>query len=93
MNVFNYAYKGKEGEVEIICKIEEDSAFVIEILDTGLAFNPLTISDPDTKEDIDRRQIGGLGIFLIKKLTDDFRYRREDNKNIQELVVRLRRKD
>jgi serine/threonine-protein kinase RsbW len=89
MNIFNYAYQGKEGDVEVACKSEYGRAFIIEITDEGAPFNPLSATEPDTALDINERQIGGLGVFLMKKLMDDLRYRREDNKNILELVVDL----
>lgn len=89
MNIFNYAYKDKEGDVRVVCKTGQGSTFIIEITDTGIPFDPISVAEPDITQDIDMRQIGGMGIFLIRKLTDDFRYRREGNKNIQELVIKL----
>jgi len=93
MNIFNYAYREKEGDVEVVCKTVPGSTFVIEITDTGIPFDPFSVAEPDTTQDIDMRQIGGMGIFLIRKLTDDFRYRRDGNKNIQELVIKLTLQD
>ncbi|HOP86769.1 MAG TPA: ATP-binding protein [Syntrophorhabdaceae bacterium] len=89
MNIINYAYKQKEGYVEVVCKTEPEGTFVIEIIDTGIAFDPFSVPEPDITQDIDTRQIGGMGIFLIRKLTDDFHYRRDGDKNIQELVIKL----
>ena len=93
MNIFNYAYKEKEGDVKVVCKTEQGSTFIIEITDTGIPFDPFSVAEPDITQDIDMRQIGGMGIFLIRKLTDDFRYRRDGNKNIQELVIKLTPQD
>jgi serine/threonine-protein kinase RsbW len=92
VNIFNYAYQEKEGDVRVACKSEYRKAFIIEITDEGAPFNPLSATEPDTALDINERQIGGLGVFLMKKLMDDLRYRREDNKNILELVVDLTQK-
>lgn len=90
VNIFHYAYQEQEGDVEISCKTEHGRAFIIEITDTGMPFNPLSVSEPDTTLDVAERQIGGVGVFLIKKLMDDVIYRRDGNKNILELVVNLK---
>jgi serine/threonine-protein kinase RsbW len=80
VNIFNYAYKASRGEVKITCKVDE-TKFIIEIADTGVPFNVLSIADPDIKSNIMERREGGLGIFLIKKFVDDIQYRREDDVN------------
>jgi len=90
VNIFHYAYQEQEGDVEISCKTEHGRAFIIEITDAGMPFNPLSVSEPDTTLDVAERQIGGVGVFLIKKLMDDVIYRRDGNKNILELVVNLK---
>lgn len=87
VNIFNYAYKGREGEVEIICKLDNNKKFILEIVDSGVPFNVLSVEDPDITADISERQIGGLGVFLMKKLMDSVQYRYEDNKNILSLIV------
>ena len=90
VNIFHYAYQEQEGDVEISCKTEHGRTFIIEITDAGMPFNPLSVSEPDTTLDVAERQIGGVGVFLIKKLMDDVIYRRDGNKNILELVVNLK---
>jgi serine/threonine-protein kinase RsbW len=47
-----------------------------------------SLSDPDVTADVDERKIGGLGVFLIKKLKDEVRYRRENNRNILNLTIK-----
>jgi serine/threonine-protein kinase RsbW len=89
VNIFNYAYQGREGDVEVRCKSDFKTVFIVEITDEGGPFDPLSLAEPDTTLDIEERQIGGIGVFLMKKLTDDLRYRYEDNKNTLELVVNL----
>ena len=86
VNIFNYAYQNIEGDVEVSCKSDDDK-FIIEIEDSGVPFNLLSLKEPDTSLDISERGIGGLGIFLIKKLMDNVQYRREENRNILTLVV------
>jgi len=87
VNIFNYAYKGREGDVEIICKLDKNGNFILEISDTGEPFNVLSVADPDISADISERQLGGLGVFLMKKLMDEVQYRYKGNKNILRLIV------
>lgn len=89
VNIFRYAYQGQEGDVEISCRTEDGGTFIIQIIDSGMAFNPLSLSEPDTTLDIGDRQIGGVGVLLIRKLMDDVIYRRDGDKNILELVVNI----
>lgn len=86
VNIFNYAYKEREGEVEIICKLDKNNNFILEIVDSGFPFNVLSVEDPDITADISERQIGGLGVLLMKKLTDSVQYRYEGDKNILTLI-------
>ncbi|MBA4393854.1 MAG: ATP-binding protein [Desulfobacca sp.] len=87
VNIFNYAYREKEGEVEVICRTDQGRPLIIEIIDSGLPFNPLSKEDPDLKLDIAERKIGGLGVYLMKTLMDQVHYQREDDKNILTLIV------
>ncbi|MCR5485445.1 MAG: ATP-binding protein, partial [Clostridiales bacterium] len=50
--------------------------------DRGVAFDPLAKDDPDITASADERQIGGLGIFMVKKSMDKVEYKRENDKNI-----------
>ena len=86
VNIFNYAYKGTNGEVEITCKLDNNNNFILEIADSGFPFNVLSVEDPDITADISERQIGGLGVLLMKKLTDSVQYRYEGDKNILTLI-------
>jgi anti-sigma regulatory factor (Ser/Thr protein kinase) len=87
VNIFKYAYKETKGDVEIICKLDDNKRFIIEIVDTGIAFNVLSVTAPDISADISERQLGGLGVFLIKEVMDAVLYRYEDNKNILALIM------
>jgi anti-sigma regulatory factor (Ser/Thr protein kinase) len=68
VNIFNYAYKdsGLDGNVEITCMLADAQSFIIEIADSGVPFNILTVREPDVTADIDKRPIGGLGVFFCK---------------------------
>lgn len=83
-NVVSYAYDNHDGEMEIRYEIfEEDTRYiVIDIIDEGKAFNPLEADDPDVTIDVSERQIGGLGLFIVKNTMDSLSYKRENNQNI-----------
>jgi len=87
VNIFNYAYKETNGDVEITCKLDDGKRFIIEIVDTGIPFNILSVEAPDTTADVSERRIGGLGVFLIKEFMDEVQYRHEGNKNILSLII------
>lgn len=87
VNICSYAYQGHTGDVTISCKTGTD-VLTIEISDMGTAFDILSIPDPDTSAEIDKREIGGLGVFFIRRFTDDVSYRRENSSNILRLVFR-----
>ena len=85
VNIAHYAYPDGEGTAKILTGA--NSEYVeITFIDSGVPYDPLAKPDPDVTLSIEERQIGGLGIFLSKKLMDDISYKYEDNKNI--LTVR-----
>lgn len=82
VNVINYAYPDREGMVEISCVPAKDGGITIEITDEGVPFDPLAVAEPDTTLPVEERRIGGLGIFMIRKVMDRVAYRRENGCNI-----------
>ena len=83
VNVSSYAYRPDVGDVTICIDFAENPAAVeITFIDSGKPYNPLEKDDPDTTLGIDEREIGGLGIFLVKKNVDDIAYEYADEKNI-----------
>lgn len=89
VNVSTYAYPDKNtGEVEVRCEMSNDAVLVIEILDTGTPFDIRSFSEPDLNVDISNREIGGLGIFLIRKMVDEVHYRRDGQRNILSFTIR-----
>jgi anti-sigma regulatory factor (Ser/Thr protein kinase) len=87
VNIFHYAYPSKKGDVEIVCYPVTDDRFTIEIIDSGIPFNLLSAGEPVITSDLHKRKVGGLGIFLIRKVVDNIEYRREKDKNILTLTV------
>jgi anti-sigma regulatory factor (Ser/Thr protein kinase) len=84
-NIVNYSYKieSDDNKIEIIYNFEDNpSRIIIKIIDKGIPFNPLTHNDPDTTLNADDRDIGGLGILLIKKNVNNIDYEFKDNQNI-----------
>jgi len=89
VNIFSYAYPEGEGQVKMCCTLNNGKEFVIEISDEGIPFDVLSRSDPDTTADIGDREIGGLGIFFIKKVADEVRYSRNGDMNVLTIVFLL----
>ena len=91
VNILSYAYPSGTGEVTIMLPVGPDGLRII-FMDTGIPFNPLTHADPDLSLPADERDVGGLGIYLIKKMTDNIEYRYEKGANILTLeYLALRR--
>ena len=83
VNIASYAYEGKEGPSTIaIESIKDGTAVAITFIDEGIPYNPLAKEDPDVTLSAEERQIGGLGIYIVKKSMDATDYKRSDNKNI-----------
>jgi len=89
VNIIKYAYRDDDstGSIEITCTCSPARDLVIEVVDSGVPFDIFSVPDPDVSVDMEERRIGGLGIFLVKKLMDDDRYRRENNRNRLTLVI------
>ena len=80
INIASYAYPENDGAVQIE---EEVDANTIQVLfaDEGVPYNPLEKEDPDITASIQDREIGGLGIFMVKQMADEIRYEYKDGKN------------
>ena len=92
VNIFHYAYSEATGEVRMACEKFEIDEFLLEISDDGIPFNALVVPDPDLSLDISERNPGGLGVFFMKKMADDFQYRRDKGSNVLTLKFRKRAK-
>jgi len=86
VNIFQYAYPGIDGDVVIDCRTEDEVRLILVISDQGAPFNILKVPDPDVTRDISDREIGGLGVFFVKEMVDEARYRRKGNSNILTLI-------
>jgi len=82
-NTISYGYNdAKEHQIIIKYSMEDGKNLVIEIRDDALPFDPLQREDPDITQNIEERSVGGLGIFLVRQMMDEIKYRREDGYNI-----------
>ena len=88
VNIAHYAYGNKTGQVEILFDRTDDD-LKITFIDSGKPYDPLAKPDPDTTLSAELRQIGGLGIFLVKKYMDDVAYEYRDGKNIFSMIKKL----
>ena len=86
-NIARYAYSPEDGEATVRITVGDD--ITIEFEDSGVAYDPLSNDDPDISLSAEEREIGGLGIFMVKKLMDSVEFRREGNKNILTIKKRL----
>lgn len=90
VNIIRYAYDNQtDGEVEIECLSPEPGALTIVLRDRGVPFNPLEgVEEVDPKAPLEQRSIGGLGVFLIRRLMDSVAYSYEGGVNILTLNKR-----
>ena len=76
-NVINYAYpKGMRGHVEVTADVSEHKLLTLVVKDHGEAFDPTQYSEVDVDAELDDRQIGGLGIYLVRSIMDTLSYER-----------------
>jgi serine/threonine-protein kinase RsbW len=72
-NVIKYAYDGKAGYYQISCELQ-GREIVVTIRDHGKRFDPNSVPLPDVDADLENRKIGGLGIYMMKKMVDRVSY-------------------
>ena len=88
-NVISYGFNdGNKHIIEISFEKTGDELFIA-IIDDGHAYDPTLKTDPDLTLSVEERPIGGLGIFLIKKIMDKVEYQRINNKNNLILTKKL----
>ena len=91
VNISSYAYKPEDGKATIQVEISEDPVIVtLTFMDNGKPYDPLAKEDPNVKASLDEREIGGLGIFLVKKTMDDVSYEYKEGKNILKLKKNIK---
>jgi len=87
-NVIKHAYNySPDGEI-IITATSKNSKFIITITDFGKSFNPDAIPEPNLKESIKQKRVGGLGMFLMRKLMDEVEYKSSPKKTNRVTLVK-----
>ena len=82
-NVARYAYSDKTGKVTVsVDTVDKPMKVWLTFIDEGIPYNPLAKEDPDITLSAEERKLGGLGIYMVKKMMDEFRYEYKDGKNI-----------
>ena len=82
-NIAHYAYNPDKGFATVRVDVVKDPLAVeITFVDNGVPYDPLKKTDPDTTLSIEDRDIGGLGILIVKKTMDHINYEYKDGKNI-----------
>ncbi len=86
VNVMNYAYEDS-GLIDLSASVaDSEIAFVLE--DSGKAFDPTQVDDPDITLSAEERNIGGLGIFLVQQFMSSVTYSRENGKNVLTMIYK-----
>ncbi len=80
-NIVNYAFENNDPREIVIDMQKTDARLIITITDEGRPYDPTQNPEPDTTLPAEERTIGGLGIFLIRKIMDEVAYERNGNKN------------
>jgi serine/threonine-protein kinase RsbW len=90
-NIIEHAYENQpDGILDLSCGIQSDVITIV-LIDHGESFDPSDVPPPDLKADLSDRKIGGLGLFLMRKLMDEVHYEsRPDKSNILTMTKRKR---
>ncbi|MBE7003254.1 MAG: ATP-binding protein [Ruminococcaceae bacterium] len=90
VNIANYAYSPEVGSATVRVELQQDPASVtVTFIDHGVPYDPLAKEDPDVTLSADEREIGGLGIYMVKKSMDAVAYEYKDGQNILTLKKKL----
>ena len=90
VNIAHYAYNPETGPATVRVELQEEPlAVVITFIDNGVPYDPLAKEDPDITLSAEEREVGGLGIYMVKKSMDDIFYEYKDGKNILSIKKEL----
>ena len=82
-NIAHYAYNTEAGSATVRVEVSEAPlAVIITFIDNGVPYDPLGKDDPDITLSAEEREIGGLGIYMVKKSMDEITYEYKDGQNI-----------
>ena len=90
-NIAHYAYNPETGDATVRVEVIDDPLSVtITFIDKGIPYDPLKKEDPNITLSAEEREIGGLGIFMVKKTMDDITYEYKDGQNILKIKKNLK---
>jgi anti-sigma regulatory factor (Ser/Thr protein kinase) len=89
-NVILYGYEDASGKEVTIKLVSTKGELIASVADGAKQFNPLEVAAPNLNAPLEERQLGGLGIHLVRSLMDHVSYAREDDKNVLTIRKRLR---
>ncbi len=89
-NICLYAYPGEEGWVDITVSSTQDT-LTVTLCDAGRPYDPLQHDDPDVHASLEDRPLGGLGIFLMRRVTDALEYQRINECNVLTMSLHAER--
>ena len=89
-NIIEHAYQGvANASLQITCDMQDDE-LIITMRDSGRPFDPSNVKQPNLKADLSKRQIGGLGVYLMRKIMDEVRY--QSNAKTGNLLTMIKRR-
>ena len=89
-NVIHYSYpNGSSGDVEVACDLGDDRRLKLVIRDWGIPFDPLAHRCQSLQEDLAHREIGGLGIHLVRELACKLAHARDEGSNRLDIYLQL----
>ena len=89
-NIAHYAYNPEIGNATVRVEvIEEPLCVIITFIDSGVPYDPLKNEDPNITLSAEEREIGGLGIYMVKKSMDEITYEYKDGQNILSIKKKL----
>ena len=89
-NIAHYAYHPEVGNATVRVEVtEEPLTVIVTFIDGGVPYDPLKAAEPDIILSAEDRQLGGLGIYMVKKSMDEITYEYKDEKNILSIKKKL----
>ena len=83
VNIVHYAYNPQVGKATVRCEVTDNPMqVIIQFLDSGIPFDPMAKEDADITLSAEERNIGGLGIYMVKQSMDEVNYEYKDGKNV-----------
>ena len=89
-NIIKYGFDDSNVHDIPVSVSMDENTILLRIEDDGHAFNPLAAPTPDTAKPLAEREVGGLGIHLVKSMCNDLRYSRTEGRNVLEVVIHRR---